>query len=816
MAEGPDDQARTRAAILGALVLVGLLGHALWLVNVDASPTPFLPTEAAQAREDVRAAFPNVTSPTARVVMVAEGDGTVLSPQALTLLAGLRNRISSDPAITPVLADQEPVGSVLTTLAPHLEGRPGEWDEGDVREALATATASGDGRRAMALYLGRSVQFQAEETRAQATVLVVRFDAGASEDAIARAQDRVRELAEASQAPSLAVTTQSEAARTSAARSLPGLWVPLLSLTLLGIGALLLQLPSPVVRHSLALWVGASGAGLLLGLLLGHATPFSLATAHVGAALAMAALWAMPGAGGAPATIAIPLAGLAGWSTAGLGEIALVGAGAAGMAGALPALAPAWPALPEPTRDLRDEAKVLPQAPWVVLLAGALVLVPLGTLAFHGLSDTAQPGWQGTVPSTTEAGKAEAAVAEHFQDPGPVSEFTIAAWGPVTEPGFWAAVEETEDRLTRLSLATTGGRVETVRSLAEDWATDTRDRDPTDVYDPDFQELWRNATQGGEVPVRNVEEVLAALAILDPAGLDALLQAPALEGPGAQGVLLIRQRVTLPAVIPRPTEAVTAAAQPVVAASERVAIGGSALEADQTRQALLAQAPWVLGALLAASLLAGWLCGATLTSRPGMPVALGASAAAATLLTGATLGLLGLPTGPATQLAPGLAGAATILLAGVVLARMPSEGTPGELALEEGLLASRAARLHAGVPLTAMTIASITTPAPGVRALGLGLLVALVAAGLVTKILFPTLARRWLQVASRTQGPMLEGPAPVAHTVCRVCQEPTTTGACRCRACGQWNLLEACTVHPGEHGATCAACGADLDVPHLA
>lgn len=802
---------RQRQVLAVLLVVLGVLGHVGWAVTVDASPDPFMASQAAQARASVAEVFPNATPPTVRVVLEAGPGGSVLSPEALTALETLRTRITSDELLLPVLASEEPVASVLEPLEPLLEGPPGAWDQRTVDSALENATRTTQGQRALALFLDRDATIRGSETRADATVLIVRLSGTAPPEALDAAEVRIQNLADESDGPGVSMTTDAPAIRETAARSAWGWWVPAVSLVLLAGGLLLLRRPWGQLGRAVALWLGGSGAALLAGVGLGQATPASLTIAHVAAGVGVAGVLAFAPRPPVVATgAALPVAALIGWGPAGIGALAAVATGGL--------VAPLLAGILWPAGRIEEAAGPGPWGwdaghGWRLVVAGVLLVAGLSTLAFAGLPDQAEPGWTGQLPASTEAGQAEAALSTGFRGPGPASEFAVAAWGPVGEPGFLSGVDESSQRLERLSLAASGGQVRSVLTLAQDWAINDTDQDPTDDYDRSFAVLWEEATRDGRVPVDDVPEVLEALARLDPEGTRAVLDIQPTDGPRLTGAVLLRQRISLSDVVPRPGQAISAAIQPLLASSEDVAVTGSILSEERTRRALLdAQGPVVL-ATAAATVLAVVAWGA----RRGLPRETWGSLAGVTVGTLlVTLGLstaLDLPVRPITALAPGLAASASLLLGAPLVAGVGRALEGGGRVYEEAV--TQTLETQRGwaplVPVGAVGLAVLTVRAPGLQTDAVALVGGLLVAGLAAVVALPSLVRRWGYQEPLEAGAG-SGLAP-AQVACPVCDRATATAASRCRSCGTWNLVQACPAHPAALSSSCAECGTVLEDP---
>lgn len=796
------------SAILLAAGLLAVVGHGAWYATVDTSPRPFLPEQAAEAKTAVADAFPNATPPTVRVLLVSEDGGDVLSPDTLTALAGLRNRITSDPQVVPVLASGAPIASVLTPLEPHLEGQPGEWDQAAVAAALANATETAEGRRALAAYLDVDAQLQGAQTRAHATALVVRLAPGAEHAALVGAQHRIAGLAEELTVAGTTVATDAPALRQEAARSALGFWAPAGVLGLAAIALLLVGVPGRRLPAWLVGLAGASGAGLTLGSAIGQATPVSLAFSYAGAGVGtlLAALAAGAPAGPSPGWIWLaplaPVLALVGWAPAGIASLAavtLVGAAGPPLAAALAPSAVAF-------SSRAGEGSWVPSGSrrWLRLGGGALVAVlGVGLLTVGGLPAEAVGGWHGVLPEPTEAGQAAAVLEEHFAGTGPGAQLAIAAWGPVEEPGFLLALDEAGDRLERLTLAASGEEVESVLAVGRDWAHDDRARDSSDRYDPAFARLWANATNEQGVPVRNVSTVFAELNALAP---DAVRSHLLRDPDGRGGVALLRQQVAVSDVVPRPTAAVDAALQPLVAASDRVAEGGSALDEARAEQALHAGAVPVLLASLAGATVAGALWWGARRERAGPGALVGSALGLVGVLGLLAAGALGLPLRPGTLLTAPLA---AVLALGVGLPAAEQARQEDSRPLE-GL----AFLVTVAAPLAlAVLLALVTVPADGLRAAGLTLGLGALAGVLIVPSLVVVAARAGPRGEPEPE-PSDAIPRP-AHTSCPVCERGTATAVSRCPACGLWNLREACPTHPDALEARCASCGEVLGAPRF-
>lgn len=814
---GPLLRSRTGAILIALALTLAALGHAAWWVDVDTSARPFLPQEAAEAKGAVTTVFPNATPPTVRVVVEAHDGANVLSPDALTALAGLRNRISSDPLVAPLLSRGTPLESVLTTLEPHLEGRPGEWGQAAVDAALEDATATAQGRRGLAGYLDTDARIDGAASHAEATALVVRLAATASDAQLETAQERIRVLADDVSVAGLTVATDAPALQDEAAHHPLALWAPLGAVVLVPLGAL----AAGARPRRLPRWLGAllasAGAGLLAGSLLGHASPVSLSAAYLGAGAGLVVLIARGAAGldDAPGWILLlpvaPLAAMAGWAAAGVGALATV----ATVASLVPLLASlaAPDALTLSPRWRLGAAIGDGSLASMPALAGpvSLGVILLVLVATAGLPATAVGGWHGTLPPTTEAGRAAGTIETRFGGTGPGAELAIAAWGRVEEPGFLAAVDETGQRLDRLTLAATGGSVQSILAVARDWSTNDTARDPSDRYDRSFARAWNNATNEDGVPVRNVSGLIGHLHELDPDATRAHL----LEDPdGRRGVALVRQSVSLSDVVPRPSATVTAALQPLVAASDRVAEGGNALDDARAEAALEATAAPVIVALLAAAAAAGAAYLGRARQAPGLGLTVGvlAGLSGASLL--ALISLAGQPLRPGALVASGATSAIALAVALPATARgLEDQERPGPS------VATWLARvgLPAGLVLVAVLIPLATTPASGLRVTGLALAAGLTAAIVALGLGLPGIVA---EAGSARREPE---PTPgedetlpsQAHTVCPSCQRSTATAAERCPSCGRWNLREACPAHPTAIEASCAACGTRLTDPRF-
>lgn len=807
--------ARRGAVLLAIGITLAAVGHAAWWIELDTSPRPFLPEDAAEAKAEVTRAFPNATPPTVRVLLVAEDGTNVLSPDALTALAGLQNRISSDPAVAPVLARGAPLASALTALEPHLEGRPGEWDQATVDDALEAATATAEQRRTLAGFLDTDARIDGEETTATMTVLAVRLAPTSTPDEVTLAEDRIDTLAQGISVADVDVATDATSLRQDAARSPRGLWVAIGTLVLVPLAALAAGAPLRRVPAWLAALAAGAGAGLTAGVLAGHATPASLGTAHLaaGSGLALVAMHDATAPEGLPGWTRLlpiaPLAVLAAWTPAGLGALATVATVAALVPlitrhihpGALTAT-PRWR---PPILDTEAPWRRLPR-----LTGPALVtLIVAAAVAVAGLPASADAGWHGSLPDGTQAGQAAAALERGFGGTGPGSQLAIAAWGPVEEPGFLGAVQETADRLDRLTLAATGGNVETILAVGEDWASDDTASDPSDDHDPSFAAAWRNATDERGVPVRNVTALFDRLGELDPDATRAHLIQP---GATRAGATLVRQQVSVSDVVPRPAATVEAALQPLLAASDRIAEGGNALD-DARAEAALADAirPATLIAVVA-SLGAGALYLGRARGRVGLGALAGALASAPILVALTGLPGVGLAVRPGTLLACATAGALTLGLVLPATARALDEDDD-----------PRTGRWLAGatLPGLALVLAVLlplaSAPAPALQAAGLTLGLGVLASLIVIPAALPALVRE-AGSASRDGRSVLEDddrlPAQ-AHTVCPVCERSTATAAERCTGCGRWNLLEACPAHPDALASRCAECGRRLSEPRF-
>ncbi len=802
---------RQRQVLAVVLAVLGVVGHVAWAVSVDTSPEPFLAHQAAEASASVSQVFPNATSPTVRVVVEAEPGGNVLSPEALTALETLRRRVTSDETLLPVLAREDPVASILEPLGPLLEGSPGEWNQLTVASALENATRTSQGQRALALFLDQDATIRGAESRASATVLVVRLAGTAPPAAVESAETRIQALADQSDGPGVRMTTDAQATREEAARSPLGWWVPAGSLLLLAAGLVVLRRPWSQLGRALALWLAGSGVALTVGVVLGQSTPPSLLLAHAGAGLGVAGALAFgPRPPLAALSAALPPAALTGWAPAGTGTLAAV----ATIGIAVPLLAGhLWPGHQEEEPD-PGEPSGTPRGPrWRVAGAVLLVAGSLVVLAFAGLPDEAEPGWTGQLPASTEAGRAEAVLSSGFRGPGPAGEFTVTAWGPVAEPGFLSGLDEASQRLERLSLAATGGQVGSVLTLAEDWATDETDQDPTDDYDASFASLWEDATEGGRVPVAEVPRVLDALSQLDPEGTRAVLKMEVDEGPRSTGAVLLRQQVSLSDVVPRPDQAISAAIQPLLPSSERVAVTGPILAEERTQRALLdAQGATVLATGAATLLgLVAWAA-----YRP-MPREIWGALAGVTVVSPlvclAVLSTFALPVRPISLLAPAMAASLAFLL-GAPLTDRIREGMEGDPSapyetVVDDAIDERAIGV-ALVPVVAVAVATVTVQASGLQADGLALGAASVAAVVLVAGGLPALVRVW----APRQRPESPGQGPhSAQVACPRCDRATATAAARCRGCGTWNLVQACPAHPDAIRSSCTACGAELEEP---
>lgn len=804
------DRDRQRQVLAVVLVVLGIAGHVAWAVSVDASRGPYLAERDAEARASVAEVFPNATPPTVHVVVAAGPDGSVLSPEGLTALATLRNGITSDEALLPVLARDQPVISILETLEPALEGSPGEWDQATVDSALENVTRTSQGQRSLALFLDQGATLHGAQSRANATILEVRLSGTAPPAAVEAAETRIQAIAEAAGGSGVTMATDAGAVREAAARSPVGWWVPAVALFLLVAGWIAVDRRWRQLGRGLVLWVGGAGSALLVGLLVGQATPVSLAVAHVTAGIGLAGTLAF-GARPPPVALAavLPPAALIGWAPAGTGGLAAVAS--AGLALPL-AAGHLWPGHTRQEGPASGPWSWEAGHLWRMAAAALLVTVCLGALAFAGLASQAEPGWTGNLPTSTEAGQAEALLSGSFRGPGPASEFVVTAWGPVAEPGFLFGLAEASEQLERLSLAATDEQVHSVLSLARDWATDDTDQDPTDDYDPGFAERWEQATRGGQVPVQDVPIVLEALARLDPEGTRSVLTLETGDGPRPTGAALLRQRVSLAEVVPRPGQALSAAIQPLLASSEEVVVSGPVLAEERTRTALLdGQGPVVL-VTLAATVLA---LAVHVASRPIPREALGALAAVTLGSVVVCLGgitLMGLAVRPLILLAPALTASLAILL-GAPLSRRIGQALGEETPYPEAV--ATACRRMPGwtplVPVAAVAVAVVSVPAPGLRGDGLGLAVGLAAASLGAMLVLPSLAKRWVPEMLGQTGSGA-GPRP-ARLACPVCSRSTATAAARCRACGTWSLVQACPAHPDAISSSCASCGAELTEP---
>lgn len=802
---------RQRQVLAVILALLGVVGHGAWAVTVDASPEPFLGHQAAEASAAVNEVFPNATPTTVRVVVEAEPDGNVLSPEPLTALETLRRQITSDETLLPVLAREDPVASILGPLGPLLVGSPGEWNQRTVASALENATRTSQGQRALALFLDQDATIRGAQSHAQATVLVVRLAGTAPPAAVEAAETRIQALADRSDGPGVRMTTDAQANREDAARSPLGWWVPAGSLVLLAAGLVVLRRPWSQMGRVLALWLGGSGAALSLGVVLGQSTPPSLLVAHVASGLGVAGTLACgPRPPLAALSGALPPAALVGWAPAGTGTLAAV----ATTGIAMPLLAGhLWPGrqADDPGAEAPPGGPMAPR--WRVAGAAVLIAGSLVVLAFAGLPDEAEPGWTGQLPDSTEAGRAEAVLSSGFRGPGPAGEFTVTAWGPVAEPGFLAGLDEASQRLERLSLAATGDQVGSVLTLAEDWATDDTDQDPTDDYDESFAARWEEATQGGRVPVSEVPGVLGALTQLDPEGTRSVLKMTFTDGPRPTGAALLRQQVSLSDVVPRPGQAISAAIQPLLPSSEQVAVTGPILAEERTQRALLgAQGATVLAAGAATVLaLVAWAA-----YRPMPREAWGALAGvtvASGLLCLALLTAVDLPVRPATLLAPAMAASLAFLLGAPLTdrigRRMEEEpSAPYEAVVDDAIDGPRI--WMALVPIAAAVVAAATVPAPGLQTDGLALGAAAVAAVVLGIGGLPALVRVWAP-RQRAEGPS-RGPR-TGEVVCPTCDRATATAAARCRGCGTWNLVQACPAHPEAILSSCSECGSELEEP---
>lgn len=790
------------------LLVVGLvlavLGHGAWYANVDTSAGPYLPEGAADAKIAVTRAFPNATPPTMHVLLVADEDGDVLSPDALTALAGLRNRISSDPTTAPLLSEGRPLASVVGVLEPHLEGGPGEWDRDDVERAVADATATPQGRRSVGAYLDMDADLDQGSVHADATALVVRLSATADPADLERAQERIAELADQATVRGVDTATTSPALRDQAARSPLGLWIPIGTLLLVPVGVFLAGVRPRSIPAWLVTFEAAAGSALLVGWGLGHTTPSALLTAHSSAGLGLTVLavgradQAEQGPGWRWALPVAPLAALVGWAPAGVGQLAAIAATAALVPIAAGALVPGQLELTPRWRfegGGRSRLEDLP-APTGPVAAGVLVL---GLLVTAGLPAEALGGWRGSLPDATQAGQAEQAIETHFGGTAPGAQLAIAAWGPTQAPGFLGAVDETSERLEKLTLATSESSVESVLALARDWATNETASDPSDRYDPAFARAWQNATDEGDVPRRNVSMLLDQLRELAPSSTRAYL---AEDPEGSGGAALIRQEVSVSDVVPRPAATVDAALQPLVAASDRVAEGGSALDGARAAAAVDRASVPALAAVWIVAALAGalWLGARGRSAAYGLLV--GGLAGAPALATVTLAGLVGAALQPAV-----IVGTGWIAGLGLIVA-CPAVGGEAD---EVPRRLSRSAALVAPIVL-AVLAPILSEPADALRSTGWAIGVGVLAVAGLLGVALPGLARE----ASTVGRGELDGRelAP-AHARCPVCQRQTATAVSRCPSCGRWNLLEACPGHPRAVEANCAECGSRLGEPRF-
>lgn len=796
-----------RAVALGLALVLAAGGLAAWLVLVDPGHRPFLPASVARDAADVEAVFPGATPLTVQVLFVAKDDGDVLRPEALTALAGLTGRIQGDPVIGPLLVRDAPLTSPLTVLAPHLDPEPGAWNRALIASALEAATASAADARMLAAHLSSSGPGAPGGRTAQAMALVVHLDARAPDEALALAQHRLQELGGDTRISGVKVHTDAPALRADALTSPTGLVAPVVAAVLLAGLALFARAPPGRVLGWALVLLGATGGGLLAGALVGHATGAGLLASVLGAGLGLTAALARPR--GSPPWLAVlpsfPLLVLAGWAPAGTGALAVI----AGVAALLPPAAlTAAPQLRAPRRAPSNErarrgSRGLPP----VLGPMIAVLLVLTLLTTAGLPDEARPGWEGATPTWEAGGDAATLLEEHFPGAGPGSEVAVAAWGPVLDPLFWEALERASTQLERVSLTADEPPV-SVLSLARDWAHNDRAAGAGDRYDATFAGLWANATAGPQLT--NTSEIADALARLDPEGLAGVMVLPE-AGDAASGVALVRDRLSVSPAVPRPGEAVSVSVQPLLLASERLALAGDALHHGDASRALLQGQARVLLASLAAALAAALLAGARSTGSVALGGVLGGTAGLVLAGTLALQSLAGLSVSPATQLAPAIAGG-TVLALGLPLIRAAHARLGDGAFPEEGpLLTARTVQdrlVLSGLPVLAVTLAAVVAPAPLLRDAGLVLVLGLVSAGLGLGLVLPGLVHEYA-ASPRSTGAL---PGPVhARVSCPVCARGTATGAARCTACGTWNLVDACLAHPNALEEACGTCGGALD-----
>lgn len=789
--------------LLGAALALAAAGHAAWWVDLDASPQPFLDEAAATEKERVEDAFPNATPPVVRVVAVADADRQVLEPETLNALAGLRNQIATDPTVAPALDRQRPLTSVLDALDPYLEGPPGTWNASQVDAALEQATEDPDDRRLLAAFLDADARLDGADSRAEATVLVVRLAPGEPGDRTS-AQARIQAIANDASTGMLEVHADAPALHDAAARSSWSAWTPLATLALVPAAAALVGVRPRQTPWLAAALAGAAGLGLLAGLLADHASPSALAAAYGGATLGASTLvargaldeagvdwtWALP---------ALPVAVAIGWAPAGLGALALVATVAALGVLAAQALHPGTLDV-HPRFGLERARAGLPGA-WPdatgPALAALLLVVPALTL---GLPAQALGGWQGGLSEQTPQGQASTVLHERFGPTGPGGQLVVAAWGPVDDPAFLAAVDETGNRLRELTL-TTREDLETILTLGEDWAHNDTD-DPQDRYDPTFSSAWNNATDERGVPTENVTALLAHLHRLDPDATDAhLLQTEVPPG----SATLLSQRVRGLEAVPEPVAAVQAALTPLVAASDEVAQAGNALDDARASRALVGALVPLLGVLAAAGAVAGALEHAHRGQGWGRGALVGGLATAPALAAWVLVDPLGVGLRPGTLLAGLLAAGIGLAVASPAAARASAKRTdPARTLTRAGLPALGA--------LLAGAIALGSAPTPALAAAGAALGAGGLAGGLVVALGSPGIvaeARRRVPPSGEDEGPAR------AQLVCPTCERSTARAAERCASCGRWNVREACPAHPDAIDATCRACGATLDDPRF-
>lgn len=399
----------------------------------------------------------------------------------------------------------------------------------------------------------------------------------------------------------------------------------------------------------------------------------------------------------------------------------------------------------------------------------------------------------------------------HFGGIGPGAGIVVAAWGPVTEPGFLAALDETSQRLERLSLAASGDSVSTILTLARDWASDETGADRSDTYDARFAERWRNATDERGIPTSNTTELFQALAELDPEGVGRHL---VLDPEGVRGVALLTQRVTRSEIVPHPGAAVEASLQPLVAASDRIARGGLALDDQLVADVLTEGRTPVLLASAAASLVAAMAWLGRARGSLGLGLLSGAMAVAGILGTAGLASWAGVPLSPVTLLAWPWAGGLTLALVApsMIEAASVNERRGADTAMRR--LRRRMVRQlwRPLVPSIALVIAALSAPTPAIAMAGAATGFAVLVAGLITVLALPGSVDGWVAtMAERTPTNVVAR----AHQPCPVCQELSVTGASRCTSCGSWNLMEACPVHPEAMAGRCAACSAELEAPRF-